>query len=346
MWFIYFLFQIKPAEISSVKIIRSGKSENFPTLRTLTEDGFCETLNLQPFHEIFNQNITHLNYSTKKTTLKFDGDGINHRFELKLIQNKSHIEPLCGGLEQGYFVYIHAPDEYPDGSDTYYHAPLDSKFVIQLIPTIYNDDEESQKSMPLIERQCYVPEEKILHYFKSYNRNNCKLECLMNATLEKCQCARFFMPYDNVTRVCGTEHKECYQKVSDSISEDLIKCECFPMCKTIEYEADTQYFLYDLKTMNENYDAIDTYTGDKKNDHLNFHINTIQIFFKNSNYMPLKRIELTGWSDFLANCGGLMGLFAGVSIMTIVEILYFCLCRYGGEAVIGPRIKRRNCELN
>jgi hypothetical protein len=34
-----------------------------------------------------------------------------------------------------------------------------------------------------------------------------------------------------------------------------------------------------------------------------------------------------GPTDFLANCGGLLGLFLGVSVISIVEIFYFCTIR-------------------
>lgn len=34
-----------------------------------------------------------------------------------------------------------------------------------------------------------------------------------------------------------------------------------------------------------------------------------------------------GKTDFVANCGGLLGLFMGVSVLSIVEALYFCTLR-------------------
>lgn len=323
-----------------VNVTKFGKSKIYPTSKTLTSNGVCVTLNIEPFDKLFKNEIKHLNYNANETLLRFDGSGRDHRFDLQILQKKSNIEPLCGGLDQGYFVYIHAPNEYPNGEGSHFHVPLDSKFTIQLTPTIFQDDEESIKSLPLIERECYVPEEKTLRYYKIYNRNNCNLECSMNYTLKTCQCAQFFMPHDNITTVCGTEHKECYQKASNSMSEELTKCNCYPTCKTINYGAETQYFLYNLESFYANYDALDTYVGANKKDHLHYHINTIEIYFKESQYLPLKRVELTGWSDFLANCGGLMGLFAGVSIVTIVEILYFCLIRCGGEILIEKRSKK------
>lgn len=51
------------------------------------------------------------------------------------------------------------------------------------------------------------------------------------------------------------------------------------------------------------------------------------LFFKEDQFISLRRGELFGKTDFVANCGGLLGLFMGVSILSIVEIVYFCTIR-------------------
>jgi Amiloride-sensitive sodium channel len=43
--------------------------------------------------------------------------------------------------------------------------------------------------------------------------------------------------------------------------------------------------------------------------------------------MTSERTELYGRTEFLANCGGLLGLFLGVSVMSVLEIVYFCSIR-------------------
>lgn len=43
--------------------------------------------------------------------------------------------------------------------------------------------------------------------------------------------------------------------------------------------------------------------------------------------MTSKRSELYGLTDFLANCGGLLGLCMGVSLLSLVELCYFCTVR-------------------
>lgn len=53
----------------------------------------------------------------------------------------------------------------------------------------------------------------------------------------------------------------------------------------------------------------------------------LSIFFKENQFITSKRSELYGQTDFLANCGGLLGLFMGVSLLSIVEVIYYCTLR-------------------
>lgn len=53
----------------------------------------------------------------------------------------------------------------------------------------------------------------------------------------------------------------------------------------------------------------------------------LSIFFKEKQFITSRRSELYGPTDFLANCGGLLGLFMGVSLLSIVEMVYYCTLR-------------------
>lgn len=51
------------------------------------------------------------------------------------------------------------------------------------------------------------------------------------------------------------------------------------------------------------------------------------MFFKEMQFITSERSELYGPTDFLANCGGLLGLFMGFSFLSVIEILYFLSLR-------------------
>jgi acid-sensing ion channel, other len=49
--------------------------------------------------------------------------------------------------------------------------------------------------------------------------------------------------------------------------------------------------------------------------------------FKTSQFVALQRSQLYGPTEFLASCGGLLGLFLGFSFMSVVELIYFLTIR-------------------
>lgn len=62
----------------------------------------------------------------------------------------------------------------------------------------------------------------------------------------------------------------------------------------------------------------------------NFHrvqMTRLTISFKEMQFITSERNELYGSTDFLANCGGLLGLFTGFSFLSTIEIIYFLTLR-------------------
>ena len=72
----------------------------------------------------------------------------------------------------------------------------------------------------------------------------------------------------------------------------------------------------------------------------------LTIFFKENQFTSSKRSELYGPTDFLANFGGLLGLFMGVSILSIVEIIYFCTIRLACNLNMRRRRKAKLIHQN
>lgn len=54
----------------------------------------------------------------------------------------------------------------------------------------------------------------------------------------------------------------------------------------------------------------------------------ITFAFKDTYYDPMIRSEMYGLTEVIALCGGLLALFFGASLLSILEILYFCTVRW------------------
>lgn len=53
----------------------------------------------------------------------------------------------------------------------------------------------------------------------------------------------------------------------------------------------------------------------------------ITIYFKGDEFLSMRRGELFGLTDFIANCGGILGLCLGFSLFSTVELVYYFIAK-------------------
>ncbi|KAK7874502.1 hypothetical protein R5R35_001586 [Gryllus longicercus] len=118
---------------------------------------------------------------------------------------------------------------------------------------------------------------------------------------------------------------------SSEPSGERERCRCLPSCVYYGYEASASVFeskgahwISDVRKglcTNETYE--ETTSLESK----------VYVYFDNFYLIPLRRMERFGTIDFLANCGGLLGLCLGVSALSVVEFFYWLLIRpwYGNR---------------
>lgn len=110
----------------------------------------------------------------------------------------------------------------------------------------------------------------------------------------------------------------------------MTECNCLPACTSITYDAEISQARYNWEDLFKAYkNPIDEFPG--------IQFARLSIFFKENQFITSKRSELYGPTDFMANCGGLLGLFMGVSLLSIVELVYFCTVRLCGNLMMRRR---------
>jgi len=268
-------------------------------------------------HEVDSQSW---NQEVPWTSMGGVNDGLTLVFKKNAQFNK---DSVCYPLA----LYLHAPDEVP------WHIDVESiyqieygKFVDVIItPKVMNSDEDLRQ-FSVEERNCYYDGEKELRYFKKYTINNCEIECMTNYTREECSCVPFHLPRDNETRICKLYDLICIEHTIERIRYNVIEettksCGCLPKCNSITY--DVEYV--ENKFIND---------GSFNEDDV-----TINIRFKDSDFLPQKRFQSITLVDLLAQVAGLMGLYSGISVLSIVELFYFFTLRAGSN--ISRRAMRR-----
>ncbi|KAG5667939.1 hypothetical protein PVAND_015904 [Polypedilum vanderplanki] len=94
------------------------------------------------------------------------------------------------------------------------------------------------------------------------------------------------------------------QHIPENGTESVLdKCECLDRCDDIKYN----FEVFETK-YKRNFDY-----GEMK---LNF-------YYKYETFLPLVRHQSITFDEFLGQAGGLLGLFAGISFLSIFELIYF-----------------------
>lgn len=230
---------------------------------------------------------------------------------VELIQNKSNMNFICRGVEQGFKVMLHTPSEVPRLSNGFLAVNLGQYVQVRVKPKVVITEDTLRDYEPK-RRTCYFNHERSLKFSKFYTKSNCELECLADFTLKQCGCVKFSMLRDENTEICNRTQIKCmkqaeeqknrdeYRRSFQSKSNDGDLCDCLPLCTSITYDHELTQNPYELKKF---YKAF----GLNSSEIETVETSMLTVFFKEEEIFTLVRSEFFGFADFLANIGGLLG---------------------------------------
>lgn len=209
-------------------------------------------------------------------------------------------------------------DQYSDRGVLKYEKLLD----IYIIPDIITSDEDV-RSLTAHQRNCYLENERKLKYFKIYTQRNCQIECLSQELLNTCACVPFDIIRGRDTRVCEYSDDECAEKIRREFTLEGSSCSCLQPCDTFIYSY--QFVQSDHKGFipaEERFARSDEFKFYTK-----YNIGQLTVQFKEKEFPTRQRVRTFTTVDFLSQIGGLLGLFAGISVLSLFEVFYFLTLR-------------------
>ncbi|KAG5873242.1 hypothetical protein JTB14_009547 [Gonioctena quinquepunctata] len=317
----------------------------------VTEEGICYSYNILDKNDIFRENTKfifsefHKTQPTKHWNVEegyTDRDietypkralrtGAKNSLVVELNVKISDLEYECPSDESGYRVTLHSPYNIPNVPDYFFTVPLKQKVIGTIIPEVIKTSTDV-KMFEASKRDCFFQSDRRLKFFRIYSQGNCLLECKTDFVLSVCGCVGFHMPRVPGTPICLLEKIECLERAEDEfmmfngnheITGNKNDCECRPTCTYISYGIQLSY--NNLKWLPAN-KTLRKYLDEKHHQY-----SALTLYFKNNHFETKERNVLYGFSDFISNFGGLLGLFTGFSILSFMEIIYFFSLRLWGN---------------
>ena len=205
-------------------------------------------------------------------------------------------------------------------------------------------------------RKCKLPHEiDGLKFFQNYTEDGCELECALKKSLSVCKCHPWYLPNLFNLPICDMFAAKCFDTIiSDARYYKKCKDQCLEDCTSTSYVAIPSYVPIDPKQTcrqpifkaifdklyvnhKSELDFEHMTTGKWENwdnnqleidfckDYILKYISIVTVETPVDSVVRAKRVARITFNDQLAVIGGTLGLFTGISILSMVEFVCFCL---------------------
>ena len=192
----------------------------------------------------------------------------------------------------------------------------------------------------------------IYHSDYQYNQHTCLVQCFQKLSIKHCNCTNIFLLSLYNAFICKTDLElECNQVTFEKkyLSNDYIQNECIPLCplecNTTEIKYSTASFqivgnLY-VDYVNERPSLRkDFVTKQIVNDVVKDSFALVNIFYGSLSYTESTEAPQMVLIELFGAIGGNMGLFLGVSLFTIGELMTLCI-----ELYFILKLKKKNAKI-
>ncbi|XP_058812510.1 sodium channel protein Nach [Topomyia yanbarensis] len=243
----------------------------------------------------------------------------------------------------GFKLQIFNPSEIPDittggVSEQFLHLGTET-FVRVDATTIESEIDVRRYSRKT--RQCVFRNE-LLRYGGRYGRSNCVAACRIRSVVALCECVPFYMPIsgsasDRSVTICNLQHIVCLNKykikwstviteitpipgLEKEMEESLYCPECLPSCSDSKYQISATELPL-IRTRRKGFSV--THGIEDVSE-----VSVVRIFFGQPETLLYKQDVVFYWFEIFSNFGGMCGIMAGLSLISISENVYFIIRQF------------------
>ncbi|XP_055918706.1 sodium channel protein Nach [Eupeodes corollae] len=312
-------------------------SELFYPGKTFT--GYCCSFNFKDYGVKYQ----------RRRALKFGPEG---GLSVIMKDTKRNQKDLDQFLSSEVELFVHQNEDFPHRTLISNSIPVNRETFAVIRPTEIVCS-ESFKALAVQDRQCLLNHEHNMRYFSIYNSDNCEFECRVLKTFDSCGCVPFlYYSKKSRAKVCDFTSLPCLYKsynyfgiyIEDEDSqidrnktiETTSVCYCPNSCENVEY--DVKITQARLQTVIESFDSF--YHGIQDN------FTVVHVFMNSQVYRRLRRDTLSDIIILISNLGSSFSLFVGMSMISLLEILYFFTLVLLQNYMRQDRFNQRNENVN
>lgn len=154
-------------------------------------------------------------------------------------------------------------------------------------------------------------------YIRKYSKHACREMCLAKMQIENCGCSSYWLPSLNANRTCGLSDISCADEWWERSINGELPClhVCRQPCDETKYEMKTSFRNYPIK---KRYPVDDDTRQQEEDETLK-----VLVYFETLETQVIEDQEYYFMENLLGDIGGQLGLFSGVSALTVVELIFF-----------------------
>ncbi|XP_038078279.1 amiloride-sensitive sodium channel subunit beta-like isoform X2 [Patiria miniata] len=184
-----------------------------------------------------------------------------------------------------------------------------------------------------------------------YTKTACEKDCYFKEVLEQCKCADVQYRYDDSIAACNSSiesEENCIDEIQQNFTSGVLDCtHCHKSCNETRFERSFSHSIWpnhDYKdTVKENIQKSNKDTVDLMRNNSAFieeNVLRVNVYYDSLFYDDIYQSEAYPSSSLASDLGGQVGLWIGVSVLTVFEfvelmmdvcVLAMSKCRAGGE---------------
>lgn len=181
----------------------------------------------------------------------------------------------------------------------------------------------------------------------SYSTMSCRESCLARSQLVKCGCMEFRFPTQDLKKICNLMNEtqmSCIfgKQLSFDGNDDECAESCVPPCRSVQLKKSTSLEVWP----SEKYKETDSEFKFSEEDFDSKNNLRLHVFYQELEEEIIKEAISYTIDGFISDIGGQLGLWVGVSVLTLAEFLELIttLCRFAfkkytkrNEVVVTPK---------